>query len=398
MRYLLAILVMFLFAPPSAHALWLDSSWDYRVKVEVAPTKVGTSTAVTDFPVFNDCGGFPTTFWTNASSTGADLRVVESDEITETAFELVKFSTTSKRCELHFKADSLSTTSSSTFYVYYGNPAASAYASSSTYGRNNVWTNYVAVWHLDGLTDSKATYDLTNYNSTAFSTGRMGDAADIGTGNTNKNVRVSSNLGMTGGPITMRVWLKLAAEITTGNNGIAMKGSQTNFINDLITYNYNGGTRRLEWNRQRQNQSNNTITHNVTLGTTDWHQITYTYDGTNLRGYLNGVLVAGPLTTSGNGVGGTNLNSTSLFSNFNTDGNGQYGGIFPNGLMDDAFVASSTFSAAHILTEYNNQSSTSTFFYIGPEETDAPPAEPEATTTPMSVYGAGVFGGATILR
>ena len=35
------------------------------------------------------------------------------------------------------------------FYVYYSNPAATGYAATDTYGRNNVWTNgYEAVYHL----------------------------------------------------------------------------------------------------------------------------------------------------------------------------------------------------------------------------------------------------------
>ncbi len=66
-----------------------------------------------------------------------------------------------------------------------------------------------------------------------------------------------------------------------------------------------------------------------------------------------------------------------------------------DGILDHYTYRTGTVSAAWERTEYNNQSSTSTFFVVGAQESDA---VPEATTTPMSVYGNGVFGGGTLIQ
>ena len=54
---------------------------------------------------------------------------------------------------------SLVNTTSTSIYMYYGNPAATEPAAILTYGSQNVWTNgYVGVWHTN---DNNGTLNLT---------------------------------------------------------------------------------------------------------------------------------------------------------------------------------------------------------------------------------------------
>lgn len=82
----------------------------------------------------------PAVFFDNVQSDGDDISITEADGLTELPYELVSINTTTDRGELHFRADLASTTNTE-FYIYYGNSAASGYAVTAPFGRNNVWSN-----------------------------------------------------------------------------------------------------------------------------------------------------------------------------------------------------------------------------------------------------------------
>ncbi len=130
--------------PPSTYLAGYDS----RVPVDIdGATLFGT---VIDFPVYVDLSDLPTAFFSDTQASGADLRVTESDGQTEVPFELVAIDTGAETGELHFKAPTLSISTSTRFYIYYGSSTASAYAAGDPYGSENVWTNsYLAVYHLE---------------------------------------------------------------------------------------------------------------------------------------------------------------------------------------------------------------------------------------------------------
>lgn len=163
----------------------------------------------------------------------------------------------------------------------------------------------VAYYKLDSgalTTDSVGSFTLTNTNSVGEGTAKLGTAsADFGTANTNKRLQISNDLGTDGASITMSFWVKMNTEIGSGIQSFVQHGGATSFVNDWVGYDYNAGTRRLGWNRQKQNVSNNTFYYNVTLGTTNWHHIVYTYDGTTMKGYYNGIEVVSQ-ALSGNGI------------------------------------------------------------------------------------------------
>lgn len=301
-----------------------------------------------------------------ATGNGADGQVVISYNIATTT-ELIG--------ELHFLADSLSTTSSSTFYIYYGNPSASAYAVSDTYGRNNVWANYVAVWHMQETSgdpvSSTGDNTLTENNTVPSAYGRMLNARDLVRSGSDYFSIVSgsqTDLGITGNAITLSTWIKGNSGLTgnigriiwrlggTGSYGYQLSTTGTTYTPNnayLVSGVGTGGGTDFAFGTAGDATSNS-LKHVVA-----------TYDGDVFNGYVNT-----SKTTSASGLTNrlTNANAISFYvgadpSNFYDD------------VLDEVRISSVVKTDGWIGTEYNNQSSPATFYWVGAEETEgAPPA------------------------
>jgi hypothetical protein len=144
---------------PSGPATWYDTDWQYRKQITVQSAEVDAN--VSNFPVYVDLADLGADFFSNVNADGGDIRVTNSGGVTEMPREVVDISTGGQTGELHFRADSLSSSANTSFYIYYGNSGASDYAVTATYGRNNVWSNsYEAVYHLEEETAGTGTANL----------------------------------------------------------------------------------------------------------------------------------------------------------------------------------------------------------------------------------------------
>ena len=101
-----------------------------------------------NFPVFVDLATFGSDFWSGVQADGDDIRVTSGDGQTELPYDLVSFDSVGETGELHFLADNLSGSATTTFYFYYGSSTASSYLTSDPFGRNAVWVDYEAVYHF----------------------------------------------------------------------------------------------------------------------------------------------------------------------------------------------------------------------------------------------------------
>jgi len=376
MKYLFLLLLFFV-PSTQASAVWFDSSWDYKVKVEVNPNKVGTTTAVTSFPVYLDLAGMPASFWTNASNTGADIRVVESDDTTETAFELVTFATTTKRGELHFMADSLGTTSTSTFYIYYGNTTATAYAVTDTYGRNNVWSSYIGVWHM--AESSGNANDYTGNNRTATNTNATYTPVKIGNGadynGSSAYHAITDVSALEPASFSWSFWFEFDNQ--TGNPFLIDRYNASVADGYRI---FGSGTSKINVNVRRSG-ANVDVTSSSTISNSTKYYGTATYNNGITRFYLNGNIDG----TKTNGTGAVLYNATVTNVGFGQRQTGA-AGTYLNGRLDEVRFTSTVRSASWITTEYNNQSSTSTFFYIGAEEAYSAGTSTATSTTDSIIW------------
>lgn len=199
-------------------------------------------------------------------------------------------------------------------------------------------------YQLEGLTGKNGN-TLANTNSVAFNSAKFGNGADGGASNTNKTLSVASALGYANANYSIFGWVKLNAEIASGEWCFLNVVETTTDTSISINYEYNGGTIRLVFHRIKHGVADTTFTSNQVLGTSLLHHIGFTYDGTTLTGYLDNVSL-GTLSSNGNGV--TNVASifTLLADRSNT--------LNASAIMDDVGLFNKVLSAGEISTLYTD--------------------------------------------
>lgn len=158
-------------------------------------------------------------------------------------------------------------------------------------------------WRLEGTTPAKGTWNLTNNNTVTFGTsaGMFNNGADGGTANTDKSLSAATNFGIVGGSISIGGWVRCNKEIPSGAWAPFAVGGGTGNVEYHIRYNYNSGNRALDFVRDKNGAGEQISNATITLGTTEVYLLGMTYDGTSIRGYVNGTLAAGPTAASGTG-------------------------------------------------------------------------------------------------
>ena len=162
--------------------------------------------------------------------------------------------------------------------------------------------NIKGYWRLesDGADSSGNGKTLSAVGSPTYVAGQYNRALRLAT-ITDQLTRADA-FSIEGGACSIAAWIKQETEIASSSVNFIQHNSATINDGNSISYEYNAGTRRLYFRRSKWNVAHEGPYYNVALGT-GWNHIVYTYDGTNVRGYLNGVLVAGPTAASGNGTG-----------------------------------------------------------------------------------------------
>lgn len=346
------ILLLLLCLQLPSFAAWYNNGWAYRAEVRVLHSKVDAD--LSNYPVYLNLVDFGSGhgIWSHVLSTGADLRITSSDGTTEIPIEVVVIDTTAKTGEVHFKATSLANSSNSSFYLYYGNGDASAYASSATYGRNNVWSSYTAVYHMQqdpasaNITDSTGggrDYSRTGTFTGDSVTGQMSKAVDLDAGD--KLQYTGSVANNTTGTLSM--WCKLQTGSAARQNlftlGTDSAGTSYRFIR------YDGGI-------YMQNGSGGQNVNTTAPSENTW---TYMVGRYNQASAPNLYINKNTTVVSGTKVLGVAVTADIYHG----------GGEFDiASTIDEARYSTSVLTDTWLSTEYNNQSSSSTFYTLGAEE------------------------------
>ncbi len=208
--------------------------------------------------------------------------------------------------------------------------------------------NLLAYYELENTDDSHGDNDLTNVNSVAFNTGKIGNAADFSSTNSNKILHKNSNLGITGGNITLSAWVKIATQPGIDEfQTIVRQSENTNKTHYNIGYHRLGGTYGLWFARSKNGVADEPIYVDGQLTTDTWYHVALTYDGTTLRSYKN--TVSENRLASGNGTG-SNPNYITIGAHYNVDIN--Y--FFPlKGLIDEVGIWSRALTVDEITALYN---------------------------------------------
>lgn len=168
-------------------------------------------------------------------------------------------------------------------------------------------TSLVGGYHLSDITDySGNNYHLTNNNTVTFPAGKFNKCADGGTTNTNKSLSIASALGLSNSSNrTISIWVKMNTELSGADSfGAFISISHADVdVNYRIGYWRESSVNRVTFDRGKFAVGTTAVKYAINLGTTSWHNLVLTWDGTNIIGYLNGVSI-GTLTFSGNGSNG----------------------------------------------------------------------------------------------
>jgi hypothetical protein len=289
-----------------------------------------------------------------------------SDGETEVAREVVDCD------ELHFLADdNLSSSADKDYYIYYGNASASDYATDATYGAENVWTDYEAVYHLaeDPSGTAPQIIDSTASSTDGTSEGSMTSgnlvSAKIGQGLDFDGSNDAIDLGTPSAlylenTFTVQGWLKG----TTASWGgfIDTRKNDNTYYGYVVGVNNTGVPILLA----RASTGQLYTRGNTDLSDSSWHYVVGTLDkssATGMKLYTDASEVTYDNQDSPTGLGTMHTDNPAQIGTAQQGGLGYYDGIF-----DEIRARDTVLSADWISTEYNNQNSPSTFYTVGSEE------------------------------
>lgn len=193
---------------------------------------------LTDFPVFVRLSDFDGAFWNSITASGGDIRCYKSDGTTELAREIIDLDRATRRGGMYIKFAGTLSSSVDTEIQIHTDGTSSEPAVTATYGRNNVWTGFDAVYHLhqDPSGGSPQLTDATGngYNQTSngsmtsgdLVTGKLGfRATQFDGSNDYYNVASGSSLDAGNEDVHVSMWFKL--DSTAAAYGIATKNAGT---------------------------------------------------------------------------------------------------------------------------------------------------------------------------
>jgi CSLREA domain-containing protein len=353
---------------------WWDCSWDYRKPITIYASQVTTD--LNDFPVLISLAS-DSDLANDAQDDGDDIVFTLSDGTTKLSHEIESFDGGNGALNAWVKIPDLSSSSDTELYIYYGNLSASSQQDVA-----NVWTGYVAVWHFKessgtGYYVKNSRQD--NYHANAGSTQYLSSSIIDGGRDFNDSylsVQNGTDLFEGDSAFTLEFW----GYPDYATDAIWQAASEDMFLDadslSLCRWQHSGtNTGWIQCDVQWSDASSSYPNCTNCLNRAQWNHIVLTFNGTNLRWYING----SQRFTEGDS-GKTLRTNGHLF--FGTD---EY-------LMDSNFdefrYARTGMGAGWIQTEYNNQSSPSTFHSTpGVEENSGsycatPTPTPTATSTP----------------
>lgn len=385
---LLRCLVVFLLAwPLLGQAQWFDPDWTLRKSMALQASQVEGD--LTDFPVLISI--VDADLATNAQPEGQDIVFALADA-TQLDHEIERYVAATGELIAWVRVPFVSASDDTTLFMYYGNPGAV-----DQQNPQQVWNaDYRMVHHLQetgnnntALSDS--TSNATNgtvagigNNFPAFDAGGIIDGARVhpGTPSPGNAPRPAltfphnAALNITG-PITAEAWAFIEPDQPSPNhNPVLWKGRQIGWGANFLF-------------RIAVKTDTGTMTWGVTCGNTEgffeagapvfgqWAHYALTFDGTRSRAYINGI----EQPPAANPGGATACSGRSLNA---FPGEPVRSGYTPNrefvgqeaflrGRTDELRISASSRSEAWLRTQFNNQSSPSTFLVFGTEQTMMPP-------------------------
>ena len=132
--------------------------------VEVTIPASSVDSTLSNYPLYVDLSDMPDPFFSVVTSDGGDIRCYSDiSKTTEIAREVVTIDTSAKTGQLHMKVPSVSSSTDTKVYVYVDGLGTEP-ATNATYGRDAVWADYAAVFHMEQRRPTSVDDDFTGDN------------------------------------------------------------------------------------------------------------------------------------------------------------------------------------------------------------------------------------------
>ena len=341
-----------------------NEGWHYRKKITIDHEQVAGG--LTSFPVL--ISTIDVGLRDKAQDDGDDILFMDDIGIANKLYhEIEYFDDSSGELVAWVNIPSLSSSTDTLLYMYYGNPSCS-----SQQAPEKVWdSNYCGVWHLtDSYDSTQNDNDGTIYGAT-WITGISGDALSFD--GDMDYVSLGNNPILDGSSITVTHWIRYTALPPSD------KGSYT--VNDYTGMNGDWGVTAVRINDDgsvRSRVSNGpgnsgiTIFSDGPLNTGDWIFVATTYDNTQkiIKLYINGDVVdENSWSSSLQHRAHVGWYIGAVAAHFDDNPPWPHGPLYYEGDIDEVRISSISRNQQWISTEYNNQNDPSSFLSFGPEET-----------------------------
>jgi RHS repeat-associated protein len=303
------------------------------------------------------------------------LAIFTSDSgcATKLNHEVETYNATTGAVNYWVKVPTVSHATDTVIYMCYGSASVTTDQSNKT----AVWdSNFVSVYHLpDGSTlnasDSTANGNNGANSGTAAATGQIDGGGSFDGSSKFININHPSAFNFGNGDYTFEAWVKpasaTAAQTIIGKDDSVAGGRQWNFSlnNDgtgtLNLAHFNGNS-LFYWRRT----PNSSVTTNV------WNHVVAERQGAGLVMYINGSgqTLTDPFSTAALGT----MQASGLDAYIGKRAYPGYNSYF-NGGIDEVRISKIARSADWIQTEYNNQSSPSTFYTVSSATGGVVPAQ-----------------------
>ncbi|HDR88909.1 MAG TPA: DUF2341 domain-containing protein, partial [Bacteroidetes bacterium] len=347
----------------NGYSQWL-SGYSHRKKIVIDHTRVAGD--LTNFPVLVNItdgelateanGGFVT------SNQGYDIQFSQ-DHVNALDHQIDLYEGVSGQLVVWVRIPSLSSTTDTEFYIYYGNSSITSPTSTT-----NTWdANFMAIWHFTSDDFSDATGN--GNNATNFGTSGIpsfiGTARDFDGSASYLSAAHDVSLDMHDEDrVTLQAWVRKSS----AQSGWIAICQKSDYSYNLHFNNGNNPTFTIYDTGFRTAYASTNLSNNT------WYHLAGTFDGGIVRIYINGVdagsTTASHIASTSYDVGiGENLEET---------------GRFFHGIMDELRISNKVRSADWLLTEYRNQSNPSSFYRI--EESNNNPCDATELTVGSSCH------------
>jgi len=354
---------------------WYDSTWGYRRLITIDNTKVPSDQ--TDFVVYFAINATDNLF-TNANADGSDILFTEADGTTLLPYDLELYDSSTENMTAWVRM-TLSSSVDTTFYMYYGNSAATSLEDVA--GTWSDWgtgtTIFSSVYHMDDSAQDSTTnnYDFITSDfigSPVSGTGNYGHQfeGDGASGWTIQSTTTPSNFAEGFSTKSFVYLITTGPSVTSSREVIHSEGGGTNGV--VIYLDGDGTTQDLyaSWWTYTTTYTRVKLASGVGTGTVYLLDAQYEYPG-NTTLYLNGTEVDTPATINTRQIN-SHFSEGGIGANYGTkryhDGLTSSSPYYYTGNIHEAWELTNSPDANWNTLLYNNLLDFNNFVTIGAED------------------------------